>query len=99
MFPGTKCFFPAGTASTGMYRGIKLYEVAVKATNGDLSREAVSAAIDKATLANGPGGGVQMVPGKMHCKMNMYVARCQAEGNKMQYDIIGKYDMVDPKEC
>ena len=99
MFPGTKYLFTAGSASTGMYRGIKFYEVAVKATNGDLSREAVSAAIDKATLANGPGGGAQMVPGKMHCKMNMYVARCKAEGNKMHYDIIGKYDMVDPKEC
>jgi branched-chain amino acid transport system substrate-binding protein len=38
------------------------------AANGDLSREAVSAALDKAKLAQGPGGGAEMVPGKMHCR-------------------------------
>jgi hypothetical protein len=52
-----------------MYRGIKFYEAAVKATNGDLAREAVSAALDTAKLAQGLGGGAEMVPGKMHCKM------------------------------
>jgi urea transport system substrate-binding protein len=98
-FPDTKYPFTAGSAATGMYRGIKFYEAGVIATKGDLTREAVSAAIDKAKLDNGPGGGAEMVPGHMHCRMNMYIARCRAEGPKAKYEIISKYDMVDPKEC
>jgi ABC-type branched-subunit amino acid transport system substrate-binding protein len=98
-FPDTKYLFTAGSAATGMYRGIKFYEASVKETKGDLTREAVSAAMDHAKLENGPGGGAEMVPGKMHCKMNMYVAQCKAEGNKTRYDIVAKYDRVDPKEC
>jgi ABC-type branched-subunit amino acid transport system substrate-binding protein len=98
-FPGTKFPFTAGSGSTGMYRGIKFYEAGVKGTNGDLAREAVSAVMDKAKLADGPGGGAEMVPGKMHCKMNMYVAVCKVEGGKARYDVISKASMVDPKEC
>ena len=98
-FPDSKFLFTAGSASTGMYRGIRFYEAAVKATNGDLAREAVSAALDKAKLAQGPGGGAEMVPGKMHCKMNMYIAQCKATAGKLRYDIAGTYPMVDPKEC
>jgi len=44
-FPNTKYLFTAGSASTGMYRGIKFYEAAVKATKGDLKRETVAAAM------------------------------------------------------
>jgi ABC-type branched-subunit amino acid transport system substrate-binding protein len=98
-FPNTKYLFTAGSASTGMYRGVKFYEAAVKATNGDLAREAVSAALDKGKIAEGPGGGAEMVPGKMHCKMNMYVAVCKVDAGKTRYDVISKYNMVDPKEC
>ncbi|MEQ9643293.1 MAG: substrate-binding protein [Alphaproteobacteria bacterium] len=95
MFPDTKYLFTAGSAATGMYRGVKLYEQAVVATDGDLAREAVSAAIDKAEIADGPGGPAKMVPGTGHCAMNMYVA--QSKGGK--WDIISKYDMVAPDEC
>jgi ABC-type branched-subunit amino acid transport system substrate-binding protein len=98
-FPNTKFLFTAGSAATGMYRGVKFYEAAVKATNGDLAREAVSAALDKGKIAEGPGGGAEMVPGKMHCKMNMYVAVCKVDAGKTRYDVISKYGMVDPKEC
>ena len=63
-FPGTKYPFTAASGSTGMYRGLKFYEAAVIATNGDLKREAVAAAMDTAKLANGPGGGADMVPGQ-----------------------------------
>ena len=98
-FPDTKYPFTAGTGATGMYRGIKLYEASVKATNGDLAREAVSAAFDRAKLANGPGGSAEMVPGHMHCAMNMYIARCKAENNTARYEIVGAYDRVDPREC
>jgi len=98
-FPDTKYPFTAGTGATGLYRGIKLYETSVKATNGDLAREAVSAAFDRAKLENGPGGGTEMVPGRMHCAMNMYIAQCKAENNTARYEIIRARDKVDPREC
>ena len=98
-FPDTKYLFTAGSASTGMYRGIKLYEASVKATNGDLARDAVSAAMDKAKIAQGPGGGAEMVPGKMHCRMNMYIAQCKVDAGKTRYAVIESDKMVDPKEC
>jgi ABC-type branched-subunit amino acid transport system substrate-binding protein len=98
-FPGTKYPFTAASGSTGMYRGLKFYEAAVIATNGDLKREAVAAAMDTAKLANGPGGGADMVPGKMHAKMNMYIGKCVLEAGKPRYDVISKADMVDPQEC
>lgn len=99
-FPGTKYQFTAGSAASGMYRGIRLYEAAVIATKGDVARDSVSAALDRAKITNGPGGGAEMVPGKMHAKMNMYVAQCKkGEGDKLRWDIISKYNMVDPKEC
>ena len=98
-FPNTKYLFTAGSAATGMYRGVKFYEAAVKATKGDLTRETVAAALDKAKLAEGPGGGAEMVPGKMHCKMNMYIAVCKVDGGKTRYEIVKKSPMVDPKEC
>ncbi|MCA3179210.1 MAG: substrate-binding protein [Burkholderiaceae bacterium] len=99
-FPGTKYQFTAGSAATGMYRGIRLYEAAVNATKGDVARDAVSAALDKAKIDKGPGGGAEMVPGKWHAKMNMYVAQCKkGAGDALRWDIISKHNMVDPKEC
>jgi len=82
-----------------MYRGVKFYEAAVKATGGKLAREEVAAAMDTGKLENGPGGPAEMVPGKMHCKMNMYVAVCRVEGDETKYEVISKAAMVDPKEC
>ena len=98
-FPDTKYLFTAGSASTGMYRGVKFYEEAIKATGGKLGREEVAAALDSAVLKEGPGGGAAMVPGHYHCKMNMYIAVCKSEAGKTRYDVIDKADMVDPREC
>ncbi|MBV9251020.1 MAG: substrate-binding protein [Acetobacteraceae bacterium] len=98
-FPGTKYLFTAGSAATGMYRGIKLYEAAVKEAGGKLGREEVAAAYDHAKIAQGPGGGASMVPGKMHCRMNMYIAIGKVEAAKPVYEVINRYEMVDPKEC
>jgi len=98
-FPGTKYLFTAGSAATGMYRGVKFYEAAVKATGGKLGREEVAAAMDKAVLPNGPGGGAEMVPGRYHAKMNMYIAVCKNDGGKTRYEVIDKTSMVDPREC
>lgn len=95
MFPNTMYRFTAGTASTGMYRGIKLYEQAVIATGGDLDRDAVSAAFDTAFIEHGPGGPAKMEPGTGHCIMNMYIGQ-QFDG---EWNIISKEAMVDPREC
>ena len=95
MFPDTQYKFTAGSASSGMYRGIKLYEQAVIATNGDLSRDATSAAIDSAAIAEGPGGPAKMVPGTGHAEMNMYIA--QHKGGV--WDIISSEATVAPQEC
>ncbi len=94
-FPGTQYRFVAGSAATGMWRGLKLYEQAVKATNGDTARETVAKAYDSAKITEGPGGGAAMVPGKYHCKMNMYIAVAKNGA----YQVQEKFDQVDPKEC
>ena len=98
-FPGSKYLFTAGSAATGMYRGIKFYEAAVKATGGKLGREEVAAAMDSAVLTEGPGGGAQMVPGKMHARMNMYIAVCRNEAGRTRYEVVDRAEMVDPREC
>jgi branched-chain amino acid transport system substrate-binding protein len=93
-FPG-KILFAAGSAATGMYRGLKLWEAAVKEAS-KLDRDAVAAALDHAKVAEGPGGPVEMVPGKRHCKMKMYTAVAKA-GN---YQIVERSEgLVDPAEC
>jgi ABC-type branched-subunit amino acid transport system substrate-binding protein len=93
-FPG-KILFAAGSAATGMYRGLKLWEAAVKEA-GKFDRDAVAAAYDHAKIAEGPGGPAEMVPGKRHCKMKMYTA--VAKGGT--YEIVAKSEgLVDPKEC
>jgi ABC-type branched-subunit amino acid transport system substrate-binding protein len=94
LYPGT-VLFTAGSAATGMYRGIKLWEVAVtKARKVD--RESVAAALDSARIEQGPGGPAAMVPGKRHCRMNMYTA--VAKNGK--YEVVARSQgLVDPKEC
>lgn len=86
--------FTAGSAATGMYRGLKLWEAAVNEAGG-VERDEVAAALDHAKIAQGPGGPAEMVPGKRHCRMNMYIA-VASEG---QYNVISRSEMVDPKEC
>jgi ABC-type branched-subunit amino acid transport system substrate-binding protein len=98
-FPDTKYLFTAGSAATGMYRGIKFYEAAVKETKGDLHRDAIATAMDHGVLTEGPGGGAEMVPGHWHCKMNMYIALCKVSADKPSFEIVDKAAMVDPREC
>jgi ABC-type branched-subunit amino acid transport system substrate-binding protein len=93
-FPGN-IVFAAGSAATGMYRGLKLWEMAVKEARS-VEREAVARALDHARIAEGPGGPAEMVPGKRHCKMRMYTA--VAKGGT--YEIVARSKgLVDPKEC
>ena len=92
---GTKSPLTAGSASTGMWRGLNLWAEAVKAAKS-VKRENVAAALDNAKLADGPGGGCAVVPGTYHVKMNMYIAVAKSG----KYEIIEKSaGMVDPKEC
>ncbi len=93
-FPG-KIVFAAGSAATGMYRGLRLWEAAVKEA-GKVDRDAVAAALDHAKVAEGPGGPAEMVPGKRHCKMKMYTAVAKNGA----YEIVARSKgLVDPKEC
>jgi branched-chain amino acid transport system substrate-binding protein len=94
LYPGT-VLFTAGSAATGMYRGLKLWERAVNQAK-KVDRESVAAALDRARIEEGPGGGAEMVPGKRHCKMNMYIAVAKG-GN---YEVVSQSKgLVDPKEC
>jgi branched-chain amino acid transport system substrate-binding protein len=92
---GSKNPFTAGSASTGMWRGINLWAEAVKAAKS-VKREDVAKALDKAKLADGPGGPSEVVPGSYHVAMNMYIA--VARGGK--YEIVEKSGaLVAPGEC
>ena len=98
-FPDTKYPFGAGSGATGMYRGVKFYETAVRETGGKLGREEVAAALDHAVLKEGPGGGAEMVPGHYHAKMNMYIAVGKIDAGAVHFEVIDKATMVDPREC
>jgi branched-chain amino acid transport system substrate-binding protein len=94
LYPGP-VLFTAGSAATGMYRGLKLWEVAVTKA-GKLDRESVAAALDSARIEQGPGGPAAMVPGKRHCRMNMYTAVAK----NGTYEMVARSQgLVDPKEC
>ncbi len=92
---GTKNPLTAGSAATGMWRGLNLWAEAVKKANS-VKREDVAAALETTKLADGLGGGCEIVPGKWHVKMNMYIAVAK----KGKYEIVEKSNgPVDPREC
>jgi branched-chain amino acid transport system substrate-binding protein len=92
-FPGS-AQFTAGSACTGLYRGMKLWEAAVREA-GTLNQDEVIAALDHAKIAQGPGGPAEMVPGQHHARMNMYIA--QATGGKFR--VLASLGMIEPKEA
>jgi ABC-type branched-subunit amino acid transport system substrate-binding protein len=92
LYPGD-AKFTAGGACSGLYRGLKLWEAAVKEA-GSLRQEDVVNALDHARIAEGPGGPAEMVPGQHHVRMNMYIA--QAQGGA--FKIVKSLGVVDPKE-
>jgi ABC-type branched-subunit amino acid transport system substrate-binding protein len=91
-FPGG-AKFTAGSAATGMYRGLKLWEAAVREA-GTLEQDAVVRALDHARIAQGPGGAAEMVPGQHHLRMNMYIG--QVQNGRMK--VIQSLGALDPKE-
>ena len=91
-FPGS-AKFTAGSASTGLYRGLTLWQAAVREA-GTLEQAAVIRALDHARIAEGPGGGAEMVPGQHHLRLNMYVAQVQAGQMKVIQDL----GVIEPGE-
>jgi urea transport system substrate-binding protein len=85
--------FTAGSACTGLYRGLRLWEAAVNEA-GSLDQDAVIRALDHAKIAEGPGGPAEMVPGQHHVRMNMYIARASSGHFKVVKDL----GVIDPKE-
>ena len=92
LFPGS-AKFTAGSACSGMYRGLKLWEAAVKEA-GSLEQDDVIRALDHAKIADGPGGPAEMVPGQHHVRMNMYIA----QANNGEFKIVKSLGVVEPKE-
>ena len=91
LFPGS-AKFTAGSACSGMYRGLKLWEAAVKEA-GSLNQEDVIKALDHAKIAEGPGGPAEMVPGQHHVRMNMYIA----QANNGNFKVVKSLGVIDPK--
>jgi len=92
-YPGP-AMFTGGSACSGLYRGPKLWEAAVDEA-GSLDQAAVISALDHAKIADGPGGGAEMVPGQHHVRMNMYIA----QANNGTFEIVKSLGTIDPKEC
>ena len=86
--------FTAGSACTGLYRGLKLWEAAVRAA-GTVQQDAVIRALDTARIAEGPGGAAEMVPGQHHLRLNMYIA--QAQGGRFQ--VVKSLGAIEPHEA
>jgi len=92
-FPG-HAKFTGGSACSGLYRGIKLWEAAVNEA-GSLVQDDVIRALDHAKIADGPGGPAAMVPGQHHVRMNMYIA--QAAGGRFR--IVESLGAIEPDEA
>ena len=93
-FPG-KILLAAGSAATGMYRGLKLWAAAVTEAKS-LDRDPVADALDHAKVTDAPGGPAEMVPGTRHCKMRMYIGVAKGGNYSIEWKSEG---LLDPKEC
>jgi branched-chain amino acid transport system substrate-binding protein len=93
LYPGP-AKFTAGSACSGLYRGLKLWEAAVRKA-GRLDRDAVIEALDCAKIAEGPGGSAEMVPGQHHVRMNMYIA----QASNGHFRVVKNLGAIDPNEA
>ena len=93
LYPG-EAKFTGGGACSGLYRGLRLWEAAVKKA-GSLDQNAVIAALEHAKIAEGPGGPAEMVPGQHHVRMNMYIG----QASNGRFKIVRNLGVVDPKEA
>jgi ABC-type branched-subunit amino acid transport system substrate-binding protein len=93
LYPGT-AKFTAGGACSGLYRGLKLWEAAVREA-GSLDQDEVIEALEHAQIAEGPGGPAAMVPGQHHVRMNMYIARARNGA----FEVVKNLGAIDPNEA
>lgn len=91
-FPNSQQF-TGGSACSGLYRGIKLWEAAVKECQS-VNAYDVAAALDHAKIADGPGGTAEMVPGQHHVRMNMYIGRAKGSA----FEIVRSLGAINPNE-
>ncbi len=92
LYPGG-ALFTGGGACSGMYRGMRLWEAAVREADS-LDQGAVIGALDHAKIAVGPGGPAEMVPGQHHVRMNMYIGQVRDGAIKT----VKSLGVVDPDE-
>jgi ABC-type branched-subunit amino acid transport system substrate-binding protein len=92
LYPGD-AKFTGGSACSGLYRGLRLWAAAVTEA-GSLDQQDVVAALDRAQIAEGPGGPAAMVPGQHHARLNMYIS--QARGGR--FEIVENLGPIDPQE-
>jgi urea transport system substrate-binding protein len=92
LYPGD-AKFTGGSACSGLYRGLQLWAAAVTEA-GTLTQEDVVAALDRAQIAQGPGGPAAMVPGQHHARLHMYIARAR-DG---RFEIVESLGAIDPQE-
>jgi branched-chain amino acid transport system substrate-binding protein len=85
--------FTGGGACSGMYRGMRLWETAVREA-GSLDQGEVIDALDHAKISVGPGGPAEMVPGQHHVRMNMFIG--QVQGGAVR--TIRQLGVIDPGE-
>jgi len=92
LYPGS-AKFTGGSGCSGLYRGLRLWAAAVEEA-GTLSQDDVIAALDRAGIADGPGGPAAMAPGQHHVRMNMYIG--QARGGR--FEVVQSLGAIDPQE-
>jgi branched-chain amino acid transport system substrate-binding protein len=92
LYPGG-AKFTGGSASSGLYRGLRLWAEAVTEA-ATLDQDAVIAALDHAAITDGPGGPAEVVPGEHHCRMQMYIAHARAG----RFEVVEELGAIDPQE-
>jgi branched-chain amino acid transport system substrate-binding protein len=92
LYPGD-AKFTGGSGCSGLYRALRLWAAAVVEADS-LVQEDVIAALDHASISEGPGGPAAVVPGQHHLRMNMYIA--QARGGR--FEIVESLGAIDPQE-
>ena len=92
LYPG-QATFTAGSACSGLYRGLRLWESAVN-ESGTIDQDEVIRALDHAAIAQGPGGPAAMMPGQHHLRLPMYIA--QASGGR--FSVVKSLGAIEPNE-
>lgn len=93
LYPGN-AKFTGGSACSGLYRGLKLWEAAVREA-GSLDQDMVIKALEHGRISEGPGGPAEMVPGQHHVRMNMYIA----QATNGRFNVVKNLGAIDPQEA